>query len=326
MTVMTQRARILIALTAALVLLGGVVAYAVAARPVSPDLAASDRHGTLDLTAADRLLFLTQRRVASVAADDPTGPAIVSDVECVRVYVAAGTGICLRQDTAWAYSIVTLDEQLQETATYPLQGLPNRARVSPSGRMVAWTSFIGGESYNKGGFSTRTGILDTETGAMTKSLESFSAYVDGRRDEDVDHNIWGVTFTTDDNRFYATLSTDGTRYLVEGDLAARTLRTLASNIECPSLSPDGTRIAFKQAIDDDPRNGWRLSVLTLDDLAVTNLAETRSIDDQPAWLTNDTIAYTHRDSSGTPAVWSVPANGSGTPELLRNAAESPAAL
>jgi hypothetical protein len=54
------------------------------------------------------------------------------------------------------------------------------------------------------------------------SLESFSVTVNGHPDDDSDHNIWGVTIAADDNRFYATLSTDGERYLVEGDLTART--------------------------------------------------------------------------------------------------------
>lgn len=44
-------------------------------------------------------------------------------------------------------------------------------------------------------------------------------------------------------------------HLVEGDLAARTVRTVVENVECPSLSPEGARIAFKQAVDGDRRRG-----------------------------------------------------------------------
>jgi hypothetical protein len=151
-----------------------------------------------------------------------------------------------------------------------------------------------------------TAILDTQTGERVMSLESFSATVNGHADDDSNHNIWGVTCAADDdNRFYATLSTDYERYLVEGDVAARTLRTLAPNVECPSLSPNGTRIAFKRAIDNDPRRGWRLSVLSLSDVSVTSLAETRSIDDQAAWLSSDTVGYTVRGADGTPSVWAV---------------------
>ncbi|WP_154402712.1 hypothetical protein [Nocardioides speluncae] len=46
----------------------------------------------------------------------------------------------------------------------------------------------------------------------------------------------------------------------------------------------------------------------------------------PAWLSDTEVAYTVRDSSGSPAVWSVPADGTGAPELIRADAESPARL
>jgi len=95
-------------------------------------------------------------------------------------------------------------------------------------------------------------------------------------------NYWGVSFADDDNTFYATRATGGERYLVRGNFKATSIETLATDVECPSISPispDGTRLAFKQAIDNDPRKGWRISVLELDAMKVTNLRETRSIDD-----------------------------------------------
>jgi len=148
---------------------------------------------------------------------------------------------------------------------------------------------------------------------------------DGAPYQAADVNFWGVTFA-DDHRFYATMATDGHRYLVEGDLDERQVRTLTENVECPSLSPDGTRIAFKRAIDGDPVRGWRVSVLDLATMAVTSTAEHRSIDDQAAWLDDRTLAYTVRDSSGAPSVWGVPADGTGHPLLLVPDAESPGAL
>jgi WD40-like Beta Propeller Repeat len=278
------------------------------------------------LAPGPRLLVVSNRHLATVSRDDPDGPQTVARLQCVRVYAAAGTGVCIRPDSPWSYHVVVLDRELRQKQSIPVPGLPNRARVSASGRMVAWTTFVGGDSYTSGGFSTRTGILDTRTGARADTLEKFAVTREGRPYQAADINFWGVTFAADDNRFYATMATDGRRYLVEGDFAARTVRTLEENVECPSLSPDGTRIAFKQAIGADPTRGWRLSVLELASMRVTPLAETRSIDDQAAWLDNATLAYTVRDSSGDPDVWSVPADGSGTPRLLVPGSESPASL
>ncbi|MFF4354812.1 TolB family protein [Streptomyces sp. NPDC001530] len=331
MRTLTQRTRIAIVVAATAVLAAVAIGYirlaadrtTTAGHTADPVTATADR---ATLTPGPRLLVVSDRHLATVSRDHPRGPRTIAPLECVRAYAAAGTGVCVRPDSPWSYHVVVLDQELHEKRTIPVPGLPNRARVSASGRMVAWTTFVGGDSYTSGGFSTRTGILDTRTGALAGTLEKYAVTKDDRPYQAADLNFWGVTFTADDNRFYATMSTGGHRYLVEGDFAARTVRTLKENVECPSLSPDGTRIAFKEAIGADPTRGWRLSVLELSSMRVTPLAETRSIDDQAAWLDNATLAYTVRDGSGDPDVWSVPADASGTPRLLIPDSESPAAL
>jgi hypothetical protein len=58
----------------------------------------------------------------------------------------------------------------------------------------------------------------------------------------------------------------------------------------------------------------------------TPLAEARSVDDQAAWLDNDTVMYAVRRGARGSDVWSVPASGGGRPALLIPDAESPAAL
>ncbi|MET7419047.1 hypothetical protein [Dactylosporangium sp. NPDC005555] len=327
MTQLSNGARIGI-LAAAVVVLAGVAAgyTALAADRAEPAPAATKDGLPLTLTPGPRLLTITDRHLATVSAADPGGPRTVSTVQCLRVYAAAGTGVCLRPQTAWSYEVVVLDADLRPHQTVAVPGLPNRARVSPSGRLVAWTVFVGGDSYTSSGFSTRTGILDTRTGTTVNSLEEFSVIHEGRPYRNVDVNFWGVTFAADDNRFYATMSTAGRRYLIRGDLAARTVETLRANVECPSLSPDGTRVAFKQAVDADPQRGWRLSVLDLATMTVTETAERTSVDDQAAWLDATTLGYTLRQDDGRPDVWSVPADGSGTPRLLIPGAESPAPL
>ncbi len=53
--------------------------------------------------------------------------------------------------------------------------------------MVSWTVFVSGDSYNGGRFSTRWGNLDTVSGALAGTLESFT--VDGRAAPS-DANLW----------------------------------------------------------------------------------------------------------------------------------------
>ncbi|MEU4336098.1 hypothetical protein AB0F59_15980 [Micromonospora lupini] len=327
MTAMSNRAKLGV-VAASAVLLGSVAAgyAAIAAEPARTPPPAAVGDQAVTLAPGPRLLAITDRYVSSVATADPAGPRTVSGLECLRVYAAAGTGVCLRPATAWSYQVVVLDAALRQKRTLSVPGLPNRARVSASGRMVSWTTFVGGDSYTASGFSTRTGILDTVTGATVTSLEEFAITRDGRGYRSPDVNYWGVTFTADDNHFYATMATGGRRYLVRGDVAARTVETMRSNVECPSLSPDGTRIAFKEAIGADPTKGWRLSVLDLASGRVTATAETTSVDDQAAWLDDATLAYTLRQSDGRPDVFSVPADGSGSPRLLIPGAESPSPL
>ncbi|MER5865163.1 hypothetical protein [Kitasatospora sp. NPDC002040] len=305
--------RILAALLSA-VLLGSVaVGYTVLRARPAP---AVDRAGiTLDAPG----LLLRDTRTGRLAVQDSGGERAGSALGCARLYAAAGTGVCLREGLASA-QLVLLGSDLTERRSIPLNGVPSRARVSGSGRMVSWTVFVTGDSYNGGRFSTRSGILDTRTGTLAGNLENFT--VDGRP-PDPDANVWGVTFAVDDNRFYATLSTGGHRSLVRGDFAARDLHPLKDNVECPSLSPDGTRIAYKKAL---PNGGWRLTVLNLADLAETPLAETRSVDDQAAWLDDRTVAYGLPHSGTGADVWAVPADGTGTPRLLAADADSPAPL
>ena len=270
-------------------------------------------------------------RLVSVPAADPSGPRTASALSCARLYAAGGTGLCLRLDgDMTTYQLVVLDRQLHPLRTIPLVGVPNRARVSPSGRWVAWTVFVTGDSYNGGRFSTRAGMLDTRTQELVPTLEDWPVTVDGRPYRAQDRNFWGVTFAADDRRFYATMSTAGHRYLVQGDLATHRMRTLGDNggdnVECPSLSPDGTRIAFKAARGGDPRRGWRLSVMDLATGRITPLAETRSVDDQAAWTDLHTVAYAVPRGRDHADVWQVPADGTGSPHLLIPDAESPAAL
>ncbi|MEV4149945.1 hypothetical protein AB0J40_40240 [Amycolatopsis sp. NPDC049691] len=324
-----MKTRILIAIAGVVVLAGAAIAYVGLASARSHDVTAT---GAVSLSPGPRLLFRStadadRGHVATVSATDPGGARTVSPLSCSRVYAAGGTGLCLRPDgDLTTYQLVVLDAGLTSKREIPLVGLPNRARVSASGRMLAWTVFVTGDSYNGGMFSTRAGILDTATGDLAGTLEDYAVTLDGKPYQAADLNFWGVTFTRDDRHFYATMSTAGRRYLVAGDFAAHTVRTLRENVECPSLSPDQTRIAFKSAVDGDPARGWRLSVLDLAAAKVTPLAETRSVDDQPAWLDDRTIGYGVPRGPGHADIWSVPADGSGAPRLLIPEAESPAAL
>ncbi len=320
MNTLSTRAKIAVTAAAALLLGGVAVGYTALSAPSEPDI----ESGTVT---GPRVQVLSNGRLSAVSRTDPSGPREVTEERCDRAYTAGGTTACLRPVGALkAGELAVLDASRRELTTVPLTGFPNRARVSASGRMVAWTLFVDGHSYAANGFSTSTGILDTKSATLVRSLEDFTSFVDGQPVRAADRNYWGVTFANDDNRFYATMSTGGHRYLMEGDFAARTVKALADNVECPSLAPDGKRIAYKAAVNGDPQQGWRLSIMDLATSKVTPLAETRSVDDQPTWLDNNTVAYGMQRSDGVNDVWVVPADATGTPSVLVQAANSPAPL
>ncbi|MEW6475683.1 MAG: hypothetical protein AB1679_25795 [Actinomycetota bacterium] len=262
--------------------------------------------------------------VALAPLKAPDGPRQITDFACLRVHMAAGAGLCLAEQTddpfGAPYRARFFGPGFETVGELPLPGVPSRARVSPDGKLGASTVFVTGDSYAPGSFSTRTTLYDMASATSLGDLETFAVFKDGQRIESVDFNFWGVTFSRSGGRFYATLGTGGHTYLVEGDVAARTVKVLRDGVECPSLSPDGTRIAFKQKVSGGGLSEvkWQLAVLDLATLKDQPLAETRNVDDQAEWLDDGNVLY-GVDSD----TWVVPADGSGAPRLFAPRAQSP---
>ncbi|MFE9043426.1 TolB-like translocation protein [Streptomyces sp. NPDC007818] len=275
---------------------------------------ADSRAGVLDLRRPGTVVTvaLGASRVEQSTRD---GRRVAEGPECTRAAVAAGTLACLRGLPGPFSSEMRVyrDDAAAPVATLPVWGEPSRARVSPSGDVVAWTVFRSGDSYlQQGRFSTTAGFYDLRDGTHVGSLEDFTAAVDGRPYREEDRNFWGITFAADDRTFYATMASRGRTWLMRGDARERSLVSVRENVECPSLSPDGTRLSYKKRVDGDR---WRLHVLDLRTRHDVALAETAHVDDQPAWLDEDTVAYARPQGRGL-AVFTVAADGSGTPRRL----------
>ena len=234
-------------------------------------------------------------RVTLVPRGDLTGPRAVSELTCERVDFAGGRGVCLQADrgVVTTYHGAVFDRRFEILREFALAGAPSRVRVSPDGRWAGITVFVTGHSYADLNFSTATSILDLRTGELLPDLEQFTVRNDGAVVDSIDRNYWGVTFKPDSDGFYATLQTGGHISLIEGDVSSRTAKVIGDDVECPSLSPDGKKIAFKV------RSGggsvvalsWHLAVLDLASGRRWGLPERRSVDDQVAWDGNDTVVY-----------------------------------
>jgi len=257
----------------------------------------------------------------------PGQPLAVTDLECRRVHFSGSQGICLRseQSPLGGADAVLFDENFKETTSFAIPGTPSRAQVAPDGDVAAYTVFVTGHSYAQGGFSTRTAFVEMATGAEVGELEQFTVFRDGKTIHSPDFNFWGVTFESSGS-FFATLGTGGKTYLVKGDLAAKEATVIAEGVECPALSPDGTRVAFKQRSDTGVGPvTWTVAVLDLDTLDRTTLSETRNVDDQVQWLDDDHVIYGLPKEPQSPVtnVWSVRADGTERPRLLVEGAWSP---
>ncbi|SDM19806.1 hypothetical protein SAMN04488074_11829 [Lentzea albidocapillata subsp. violacea] len=313
--------RLTVTIAAILVVIGGTTAYVVTAatdanQPAGAEKVSQARTG--DLLFVD--LAGGQHRVEKLADGGSRTP---TELVCQRFYAAGGTSVCLKLSGPGPTYSAEVSRDGKAVRTIPLPGIPSRAKVSQSGNVVSWTSFVTGDSYSvPGGFSTRTGFYDLRTGETAESLEHFAATVEGALHTASDVNYWGLTVASDDKTFYATLASGGFTWLVKGDLVAKSVTTLRRDAECPSLSPDGTKVAYKKRIG---RLGpWDLAVLDLATNTETRLPGTAGIDDQATWLTAGELAFAAVPKDAKlPAVHVVPADGSQPARVLISDATSP---
>ena len=201
-------------------------------------------------------------KAAVAALSTPDGPRAILPLTCERLYATVDSGVCLslRRGLAPTYRISTLDAHLSVVSSAGLVGIPSRTRISADGSLVATTTFVSGHDYATAAFSTQT-IL-RRTGSAPIDLESWSTRLpDGTTMDASDKNYWGITFAPDDDTFFATAASAGTTWLVQGSVRAQSMKALRTDAECPSVSPDGHRIAYKKRLPGSKSGEWRLVVL-----------------------------------------------------------------
>jgi len=255
-------------------------------------------------------------------------PRFIENLSCEAAYVARGRGICLAANRGLftTYAAKLFDAKtFKIIAEFPLNGVPSRCRMSSDGKLAALTVFISGHGYESVSFSTQTLLIEVDSGRIIADLEKYSVSRDGQNFSNKDFNFWGVTFTPDARHFYATLSTNQQHFLVKGDIANASAAVVHENVECPSLSPNAARIAYKKRFIAGGRVFWQLHILDLATGRETALSEKRSVDDQLEWLDNGHVLYSLPESvsSASTNIWLAAIDGASAPRLFLKKAYSP---
>jgi hypothetical protein len=336
---MTSPRKLLALALVSVLLLGGAIAYGVSAyaRYQARSAAPSEVLTTTALTTRTEphIVFRNTAqgtgygKVATVPLASPSAAREITDRPCDRVYATAEVLSCLhiQRGVPTTFRATVFDRTGSEVASWPLPGIPSRTRLSQDGSLVATTSFVTGHSYATVGFSTET-VVTRVGGESYGNLEDFALFINGERLTTADRNIWGVTFADDNTTFYATAASGGRTWLVHGNLADRTLTAIADNAECPSLSPDGTRVAFKKNSGTPENPHWGIAVLTLTTEEEVVLPEPKNVDDQVEWLDDSTLLYglAREGAVGDSDVWSISSAGTAAPALFIEHAWSPSVV
>jgi WD40 repeat protein len=260
--------------------------------------------------------------VSLLPLDSPGGMRLSTGLVCERVHFAAGHGICLaaEQDTQSHYIAMPFGQDFLPLSRVPLDGAPSFARVSPDGRIAAASVQTSPPTEEMPFAPSRTVLIDTSTGSVLVDLKDFTVTRDGVVLTDPERDFWGVSFKADGDGFYASLRVAGNVYLVEGSIGARAMDVLLPGISAPSLSPDGTRLAFAKLISNIGPT-WRFHVVDLDTSVDHELSETKSVDDQMEWLDNEHLLY-----GLGPDIWTVASDGTGQPTPFLFGGLSPAVV
>lgn len=271
---------------------------------------------------------LAPEKHIAVSPLDDLSVRLDTGLVCERFHFQRGAGIALGGPRAPG-GVWVFDAELKYVRAISVSGVPSRARVSPDGTRAGFTFFVSGDSYKIDGFSTRAYLLDlVDSAARPVDLEYSALWRGETRVDAPDLNYWGITFPRTGPEYFATVATNDQRFLVRGSSLSKDVHVAHADVECPSLSPDGKRIAFKRRIRGENGIEWRLAVLDLglDDVRDLTL-ETRNVDDQVEWLDDGHLLYAVRPA--TPAatratdVWSLAVDTATPPVLFAHDALSP---
>jgi hypothetical protein len=240
---------------------------------------------------------------------DPKTKAVLTqsdvDLNCLRTHTNGVEIFCLGLPMAQQNSpfpqYAFYDSALKKISSGNLiaGNFVSRARLSKDGKYASSTAFKSGAGYGASGLSTEALIIDPKGRSASISVENFQLTHDTKIIKPTDLNIWGLTFDPKQSSlFYATASFGGVPYLVKGDVLAKTLITLAANIECPSLSPDGKWIAYKSLKAKTTEKSlapsfaaWVPAIMNLATNERIVFDEPSGVDDQIEWLDSKTLVY-----------------------------------
>jgi hypothetical protein len=262
-------------------------------------------------------------RVAWRPLDAAHAARHLTPLRCARIHYRGGAGVCLveeprgRDTTHAAY---VLDRRFSPRARIALAGIPVRGRVSPDGRVAAVTVYAEEESPAGERLAAETLLIDLVSGRPLGDLREFALDSAGFAALRPPFDLSSVAFHADSDRFFATLTSDGERYLVLGSIRDRRLRAIRRGIANEALSPDGRRLIAKRPRGD--RGEWQVIVIDLDAGTEQALPHPRSIDDQVDWLDAAHVVYHDVTETGT-GIWALPADGTSGPRLLIADAFSP---
>ena len=267
--------------------------------------------------------------VAQVPLSDPAGPRTATATACDRIARAGTSTVCLRtvRGVVTTYQAELLDAQGETVQHWALPGIPSRTRSSPDGSLIATTSYVANHCAAQVAPPTETRIR-TADGTDLGNLEQWTLLVDGAPFTAVDRNLWDVSFV-DDDTFYVTVGAQsaGTTWIARGSVATRTITSVHAGGTTPSVSPDGSRIAF--VTSDRTADGGQVQVYALLDIGsgtTTVYPRTTGAGDQVEWLDDTTFLYgvPRADLPGTSDVWALDTTAADpTPVVLVPGAASP---